>query len=135
MTLTRRSLLETGWKVLGSLLAAAATWTSWELLRPLRSAGATGKMKLGSPSQYEKNSATYVSAGRLWVANANGTLFAAHDAVGALLRDAGRGWWLLGSLERVPGIRWLSGVAYRWIAKNRYRLPGGTPACSLSDRH
>jgi predicted DCC family thiol-disulfide oxidoreductase YuxK len=67
--------------------------------------------------------------------DANGTLFAAHDAVGALLRDAGRGWWLLGSLERVPGIRWLSGVAYRWIAKNRYRLPGGTPACSLSDRH
>jgi cytochrome b6-f complex iron-sulfur subunit len=76
VTLTRRSLLETGWKVLGSLLAAAATWTSWELLRPLRSAGATGKMKLGSPSQYEKDSATYVSAGRLWVANANGTLFA-----------------------------------------------------------
>ena len=36
----------------------------------------TGKMKLGSPSQYEKDTATYVSAGRLWVANANGHLFA-----------------------------------------------------------
>lgn len=59
---------------------------------------------------------------------------AAEDAVGALLRDSGRRWWLLGSLVKVPGLHWLSGVAYRWVAKNRHRLPGGTPACSLSDR-
>jgi predicted DCC family thiol-disulfide oxidoreductase YuxK len=63
-----------------------------------------------------------------------GNVHAAHDAVGALLRDAGRGWWLLGSIVRIPGVHWASGVAYRWVAKNRHRLPGGTPACSLSDR-
>ncbi len=56
------------------------------------------------------------------------------DAVSALLLGAGRGWWVLGALMRVPGIHWLSGVAYRWVARNRHRLPGGTPACSLADR-
>jgi nitrite reductase/ring-hydroxylating ferredoxin subunit len=74
--LNRRGLLETGWKVFGGLLAAAATWTSWELLRPLRASGATGKLPLGSPSQYADGTATYVGAGRLWVANAGGNLFA-----------------------------------------------------------
>lgn len=57
---------------------------------------------------------------------------AAHDAVSALLLAAGRGWWLLGALMRVPGIHWLCGVAYRWVARNRHRLPGGSDRCSLS---
>ena len=58
-------------------------------------------------------------------------VYSAHDAVSALLLGAGRGWWLLGALMRVPGVHWLCGVAYRWMARNRHRLPGGTPACSL----
>ena len=76
MTLTRRNLLVTGWKFCGALLAAAAGWTTWELLRPLTANGASGKMKLGSPSKYTTDTATYNSAGRLWVVNANGHLFA-----------------------------------------------------------
>jgi len=59
---------------------------------------------------------------------------AAEDGVSALLLAAGKGWWLLGALMRVPGIHWPSGVAYRWVARNRHRLPGGTTACSLADR-
>ncbi len=58
----------------------------------------------------------------------------AHDAVSALLLGAGRGWWFLGAALRVPGVHWLSGVVYRWVARNRHRLPGGTPACSLTER-
>lgn len=50
---------------------------------------------------------------------------AAHDAVSMLLRNAGKGWWVLGSLMRLPGVHWLCGVAYRWVARNRQRLPGG----------
>jgi predicted DCC family thiol-disulfide oxidoreductase YuxK len=61
-------------------------------------------------------------------------VYAGEDAVAALLLGAGRGWWFLGALIRVPGIHWLAGVAYRWVARNRHRLPGGTPACSLNDR-
>ena len=58
-------------------------------------------------------------------------VYAAEDGVSALLLAAGKGWWLLGALMRVPGIHWLSGVAYRWVARNRHRLPGGTAACAV----
>ncbi|MCB0981404.1 MAG: DUF393 domain-containing protein [Acidimicrobiaceae bacterium] len=58
-------------------------------------------------------------------------VYAAEDGVSALLLAAGRGWWLLGALMRVPGIHWLSGVVYRWVARNRHRLPGGTAACEM----
>lgn len=58
----------------------------------------------------------------------------AHDAVSATLLSAGKGWWVLGALLHLPGVHWLSGVLYRWVARNRHRLPGGTPACSLNER-
>lgn len=58
-------------------------------------------------------------------------VLAAEDAVAAVLLSAGKGWWLLGALLHVPGVHWLSGVAYRWVARNRHRLPGGTPACQV----
>jgi len=61
-------------------------------------------------------------------------VYSAQDAVSALLLGAGRGWWVLGALLRVPGIHWLSGVVYRWVAANRHRLPGGTAACALPRR-
>ena len=31
----------------------------------------------------------------------------------------------------VPGIRQVSAVVYRWVAKNRDRMPGGTAQCAL----
>jgi predicted DCC family thiol-disulfide oxidoreductase YuxK len=66
--------------------------------------------------------------------DADGTVHAAQSAVSEVLRASGRGWWLLGSFIRTPGVHWLSGVGYRWVARNRHRLPGGTPACSLPKR-
>ena len=76
MNLNRRSLLELGWKIGAGLLTIAAGWTSWELLRPLAASGASGKIKLGNPGDYPPGTATYVGAGRLFVANADGHLFA-----------------------------------------------------------
>ena len=37
----------------------------------------------------------------------------------------------LGVLLLVPPFSWLGAGAYRLIANNRYRLPGGTPACAV----
>jgi len=34
----------------------------------------------------------------------------------------------------LPGISWLAAKAYRLVANNRYRLPGGTPACAVVDK-
>jgi Rieske Fe-S protein len=72
MKLTRRSLLEAGWKVGGGFLALIAGWTSWELLRPLKADGATGPIDAGSSGNFAKGTATYVGAGRFWIANPDG---------------------------------------------------------------
>jgi predicted DCC family thiol-disulfide oxidoreductase YuxK len=65
-----------------------------------------------------------------WVA-ADGAVHSGELAVAHVLIDAGKGWAVIGRAIRLPGIRQISGVGYRWIARNRQRLPGGTPACSL----
>lgn len=65
-----------------------------------------------------------------WV-HEDGRIESAHLAVSRALMFGGKGWWLLGAVIRVPGISWIAGAVYRWIARNRHRMPGGTPACSL----
>jgi predicted DCC family thiol-disulfide oxidoreductase YuxK len=65
-----------------------------------------------------------------WV-DAGGRTHAAQDAVARMLL-ASRAWARpVGALLLVPGIRQVAGVAYRWVARNRHRLPGGTPACAI----
>lgn len=66
-----------------------------------------------------------------WVA-ADGSRYAGHVAVAHALR-ASR-WWVrpAGTVLLLPGISPLAARAYAWVAANRHRLPGGTPACSLS---
>jgi predicted DCC family thiol-disulfide oxidoreductase YuxK len=54
-------------------------------------------------------------------------------AFAALLRTS-RPWWRV--VGRLLGSRaglLLADPVYRWVAANRYRLPGGTPACQLPD--
>lgn len=65
-----------------------------------------------------------------WV-EPDGHVRSAQHAVAAVLRH-GR-WWQrpVGGLLVLPGISALAGMGYRWVARNRSRLPGGTPACSL----
>jgi predicted DCC family thiol-disulfide oxidoreductase YuxK len=64
-----------------------------------------------------------------WV-GVDGAVRSGHEAIAAVLRSAGPVWRLLGRLITLPGISWLAARAYRLIADNRYRLPGGTPACA-----
>lgn len=74
----------------------------------------------------------------IWVAP-DGTTAAGPDAIARLLVDAGSVWrplgWILGS-RPVSRAAW---PVYRWVARNRHRMPGGTAACSLPqaerDRH
>lgn len=61
----------------------------------------------------------------------HGRVHAAQDAVARLLL-AGAPWWKpLGGLLLLPGVNAVAGVAYRWVARNRYRLPGASAACAL----
>ncbi len=76
MPSTRRQFLRSGWKLGGTLLAAAAAWTTYESLRPLGRANAGATINLGSPSNYNAGSATYISEGRLFVTNTGSRIFA-----------------------------------------------------------
>jgi len=61
----------------------------------------------------------------------HGRWTSAGAAVIALLRDARIPWSWLGRIAGLPGMSWLVERAYAWVARNRHRLPGGTPTCQL----
>lgn len=50
----------------------------------------------------------------------------------ARLFELQTGWLkFVGKFLRLPIVRTVSAAVYKWVAKNRYRLPGGTPECAL----
>ena len=61
----------------------------------------------------------------------NGRVTSAHVSIARLLIYGKLGWAVLGYLLLVPGIKQIAGVVYRWVAKNRDRMPGGTAECAL----
>lgn len=65
-----------------------------------------------------------------WVAG-DGSVSSSQDAIARSLLAARAPVRPLGALILAPGVNALAGVVYRWVAANRGRLPGGTPACSL----
>jgi predicted DCC family thiol-disulfide oxidoreductase YuxK len=62
----------------------------------------------------------------------DGAVRSGHEAVAAVLGTAGRIWQVAGRALLLPGVAWVAAKAYRLIADNRYRLPGGTPACAVT---
>lgn len=66
-----------------------------------------------------------------WVP-ASGPSAAGPVAIARLLRASGGPLWRLAGrvldLRPVTALAW---PAYRWVARNRHRLPGGTPACAI----
>jgi predicted DCC family thiol-disulfide oxidoreductase YuxK len=50
-------------------------------------------------------------------------------AIARALVAAGGVWAVVGRILLVPPVSWMAPVGYRLIARYRYRLPGGTPAC------
>ena len=73
---TRREFLSNGWKLGGALLGVAAGWTTYESLRPLALPAAGATIRLGSVGTFAPDTATYVPAGRLFVANTGTRVFA-----------------------------------------------------------
>lgn len=66
----------------------------------------------------------------LWV-EPDGAVRGGAAAVASWLRYRGGPYGLLGRGMDLPVVRSLAAVAYRVVAANRHRLPGGTPACAL----
>lgn len=66
-----------------------------------------------------------------WIVYPDGRRLAGGDAVAGVLLGAGPPARALGRFLLLPGVRALNRAAYRLVAANRYRLPGGTAACAL----
>jgi len=71
-----------------------------------------------------------VSTAAYWV-DADGRSYRGHRAIAKALVAAGGAWKAVGIVLQVPPFSWLAALGYVVIAKNRHRLPGGTPACKL----
>ncbi|MET0894874.1 MAG: DCC1-like thiol-disulfide oxidoreductase family protein [Acidimicrobiia bacterium] len=52
-------------------------------------------------------------------------------AIARALIAAGGAWSIVGRLLLVPPVSWIAPLSYRVVARYRYRLPGGTPACKV----
>jgi predicted DCC family thiol-disulfide oxidoreductase YuxK len=65
-----------------------------------------------------------------WV-GVDGSVRAGHEAIAAVLGSAGAFWRTIGCTLTLPGVSWIAAKVYRLVADNRYRLPGGTPACAV----
>ena len=61
------------------------------------------------------------------------TLSAA-KAIAKCLMDSKTPWTVAGFLMNIPVVISVAELVYAWVAKNRHRLPGGTPECSLPRR-
>ncbi|WP_460307052.1 thiol-disulfide oxidoreductase DCC family protein [Actinocorallia aurea] len=69
----------------------------------------------------------------LWI-TPSGEILGGARAVAAMLRSSPAPWRPLGRLLTLPPLTWAAHAAYRITARNRHRLPGGTPACALPPR-
>jgi predicted DCC family thiol-disulfide oxidoreductase YuxK len=69
----------------------------------------------------------------LWIGR-DGAVAGGARAVAQALRTASGAWAVLGVVLSVPPVSWLAQGAYRVVAANRYRLPGGTAACRVPPR-
>lgn len=67
-----------------------------------------------------------------WV-SIDGSVSSGHLAVAAAMRSRGALWGVVGCVLRWPVITQIGALVYRWVAKNRHRLPGGTAACALRE--
>ncbi|QYF74188.1 thiol-disulfide oxidoreductase DCC family protein [Cryobacterium sp. PAMC25264] len=69
---------------------------------------------------------------RVWFVS-GGRRYGGAAAVAAILRGQPiRALRVLGTLATLPPWSWAAEAGYRVVARYRYRLPGGTPACRLT---
>ena len=69
---------------------------------------------------------------QVWLLTGNQKL-GGHLAISWLFKNQTQiGWRALGHLIEVFSP--ISALVYKWIAKNRHRLPGGTAECTINDK-
>ena len=108
---------------------SSAHWLAGRLDRPR---GPNARL---TPWQFTDLAALGTTAERaqreaLWVGT-DGTIYGGAAASAEWLKFRGGPYAVAGSVMDLPVVRALAAAVYRVIAKNRHRMPGGTPACAL----
>ncbi len=67
---------------------------------------------------------------QVWFVAKNGRLTGGAEAINQAMKHC---WWAkpFTFFYPIPGIKQLQDKVYRWIADNRYRMPGSTAACAI----
>jgi predicted DCC family thiol-disulfide oxidoreductase YuxK len=99
--------------------------------RLLERIGPEAKIVAWQVSDLDKLGVTAAQAAQAvrWV-EPDGTVRSGHGAIAAALGTAGRPWRIPSRTLLLPVISPLAAAVYRLVARNRQRLPGGTPACA-----
>lgn len=66
-----------------------------------------------------------------WIGT-DGTRSSGPAALAALLLTGRPRWRPLAWLLAHPPVNWIADHVYRWVARHRHQLPGGTPTCRVS---
>jgi len=66
-----------------------------------------------------------------WVSADLTRILSAHKAIARVCKDAGGMITVAGWLMSMPVVSPIAGVVYRWVARNRQKMPGGTAACAI----
>ncbi len=74
-----------------------------------------------------------VTTAAYWI-DPDGTRHRGHRSIAhALMAATSAPWRAIGRLLLIPPVSWLAAAVYSVIAKNRDRMPGGTPACAIPE--
>lgn len=65
---------------------------------------------------------------------ADGSVAYGHRAWAGVLATGPLPCRLVARVIVAPGVDRVSARVYRWVSENRFRLPGGTPSCSVDSR-
>jgi predicted DCC family thiol-disulfide oxidoreductase YuxK len=85
---------------------------------------------LGLTAEQCERAVQWVDGAALGSAPAAGAK-AGPEAIARLLRSSRSYWRVVGRVLDLPPVRALAWPVYRWVARNRHRMPGGTAACEL----
>ncbi len=73
-----------------------------------------------------------VTGAAWWIESAPAGPARGHEAIGHALVSVGGIYAILGQLIIHRPVSWLAGPVYALVARNRHRMPKGTPTCEAS---
>lgn len=120
------------WLVFDGDCAFCTTTATWVADRLHRSGGPNARLMAWQFADLAALGTTQERTRRevLWVTTA-GTIYGGAAAFSQWLQFRGQPYAIVGRLMDLPLVRTLAAAVYRLVARNRSRMPGGSPACAL----